>query len=73
MLDSLGIEYDLKVYPTKTIITSCHDPLNLDGRNMIKFFLDNPNLSEEEIEKVSSYLKNVGNIMKHDMALIITK
>jgi len=50
----------------------CHDPTNLEGRNMIKFFLDNPDLPEKNIEEVSRFLQGLGDVMKHDMAVIIT-
>jgi len=71
-LRMLGIKYDLTIYETETQISCCHDPKNNDGRNMIKFFLDNPNLSEEQIQEVSNFLRGFGNVMKHDMAMIIT-
>lgn len=71
-LRGLYIPYDLHIYETEIKIEVCHDPKNLDGRNMIKFFLDNPNLPEEKIEEVSRFLQGLGNVMKHDMAVIIT-
>src|SRR3989338_1885429 len=71
-LKKLNVPYDLHVYETETKIEVCHDPTNLEGRNMIKFFLDNPDLPEKTIEEVSRFLQGLGDVMKHDMAVIIT-
>ena len=71
-LDILGIRYDLTIYNTQTDIRACHDPTNIDGRNMIQFFLDHPSLSDDCIKTVSDYLRNIGDAMNHDMAVIIT-
>jgi hypothetical protein len=73
-LTDLGINYTCEVYPTQTNISACKDPSNLIGKNMIRFFLDQPNLSQEELLEVSKYFKRLGrDYMTHDMALIITK
>ena len=73
-LDELGVDYMLQVYPTRTNIQSCKDPNNPEGRNMIKFFLEQPDLPESVIEEVSKYFSRTKlDYMIHDLGLIITK
>ncbi|MBS3083692.1 methyltransferase domain-containing protein [Candidatus Pacearchaeota archaeon] len=73
-LDKLEIRYAKRVYPTKTKTASCNDPKNSEGRNMIKFFLEQPTLPESTIEQVSKYFaKRKLDYLTHDMGLIITK
>jgi hypothetical protein len=72
-LEELSIPYDLRIYHTETQIAVTHDLNNPEGRNMIKFFLDNPKLEDRAITEVSDFLSELGPIMRHDMAMIITK
>ena len=70
-LDNLEISYDVQVCTSQVNIEPCHDPQNSDGRDLIKFFLDNKELTETEIEKVSSYFRKFGSTMiEHDFVII---
>jgi len=72
-LDQLDINYTCQVYPTTVDIRPCKDPTNPHGRNMIKFFLEHSQLSEEIIIEVSSYFQTQPDYMQHDMGFIITE
>ncbi len=71
-LEEHGIPYDLAIYPTQVNVRPCHDPTNEEGRDLVKFFLDDRDASQEKICAVSEYLSSFGDTMQHDMAVIIT-
>ena len=71
-LDNLGIAHTLNVYPTAVNIGPCKDPQNPDGRKMIKFFLEKTDLPEEILKEVSAFIRNLPDIMNHDIGLMIT-
>ncbi len=71
VLDHLQISYDVQVYTSEVNVEPCHDPQNSDGRDLIKFFLDNKDLTEAEIERVSLYFRKLGStMMEHDFVII---
>ena len=73
-LEELGVRYSLEVYPTKTNISSCKDSTSKKGRSLIKFFLEQPRLSEKVIREVSGYFAAMkSDYLTHDLGLIITK
>jgi len=72
-LDHLDINYTCQVYPTTVDIRPCKDPTNPHGRNMIKFFVEHSQLSEEIITEVSSYFQTQPDYIQHDMAVIVTE
>lgn len=73
-LEKMGVDYESKVYSATVNVAPCKNPRDKDGRNMIKFFLERSDLSEDIISEVSNWFKEAeGDIMTHDFSLIITK
>ncbi len=72
-LDKINIQYHREVYPTEVDVRPCHDPRNADGRNLIRFFLQRPDVSEDQIQEISNYFRSRRiDTMIHDMGVIIT-
>ncbi|MFH1510581.1 MAG: class I SAM-dependent methyltransferase [Candidatus Woesearchaeota archaeon] len=69
-IEELGIKYHLYQRVSHFDIGDCKI-LNQDGRDLIKFFLEDPNPSEETIGSVSDFIREGPDRRPHDIALIL--
>jgi len=69
-LERLGMNYKTECLETIVDIRTTHNPENLDGRDLIRFFLEQPKLSEETYGKISHFLRGLGDYLIHDIGII---
>lgn len=70
-LEKLGIKYDTTCLQTSIDIRPAHDPSNPEGRNLIRFFLEQQEISENSYREVSAFLKEKGDFLRHDIGVIL--
>ena len=72
VLYSLGIPYRTTFHDADLDVSSCKDPTNQEGVDLIKFLVDNATLSEKEVGEVRAFVKTLPDHFIHDIGLIIT-
>jgi SAM-dependent methyltransferase len=65
-LDRIGASYELQIAYSEADVSSCNDPQNPEGRNLIKFFLDRADLSDDRIVEVSDWFRTRPDTLLQD-------
>jgi len=71
-LREMGVGFELQELETQVNIEPCKDSKNQHGRNMIEFFMERTDLSEEDFERVSEYFQKMSAYMRHEVGVIVT-
>ncbi len=70
-MEKMERKYRAECLESRVDIRPAHDANNPEGRDLIRFFLEQPQVSESTYRRVSNFLKKQGNYLVHDVGLIV--
>jgi hypothetical protein len=64
------VAYNTTCLDTKVDIRPAHDAANIEGRDLIRFFLEQPQLPEQAYLDVSAFLRAQGDYLVHEIGIM---
>ena len=72
-LDNAGIDFEFYSYESNVNVRSIKEEGNKTGKNLIQFFLERSDLSDDIIEEIRDHFRKGPDFMIHDEGYFITK